>query len=456
MNTSSRTLTAAAVPFCTCAPDGSSRQSLEAFLQCPMAYTMTPYPTNCVHTVAVPAYRPPQPRLVGIEPNPGPRGRNRQKKINGLVVFGPKNRPRPRRSARVNPVLSRFLASAENPLAVAPPHLGFGDFVGMNTDALWQRQLGIVQATTTNFAIIFNPATTGSNTGAVGTANQSFLKVAASTTDSLVSAASFSQFAPTTVSTFTARAEAYRPITAAVRITVRYPATSMPGRLFGFVTYDSDASISALKFSDLVNLDSDTDLSYDASGIAQLQVNWRQMSPASFDLQPTTGVFTPAIPVAKCVIVGFGWPANAYMGDVSCLTHVEYTSGVEVAGPGPAEDASIALSNISQELLAASVRNVPSVLTKDMIANCQMRALTNARRLSNESGGLISDSIPSQIFQESSNDLRNSAGNFASAAASSFGSAAGKRVTDYAMAGLAGVMLSRLRNRDERVVIVEN
>jgi len=320
--------------------------------------------------------------------------------------------------------LSLFLRSSLNPFQYCPPALGFESFTTTSLDTVWTRNFGQGGGTNTCFAVVFNPGVLANNSGALGTATESYLWYGAAPLSSTALSAytSTNQPSPNGISNFTAEALLWRPVTAGVRVTVRYPMNSAPGRLFAANISDSDSNIAAKSIDALDQLDCAVPIAFDGSGVAAIQCNWRQMATPDFGFSTTSYNPPPSNVNAKSLIIGVGWPAGTVF-DIETISHLEYTSGALPAGNVGDTGPSVALTT-SVEQLGARMRGMPYVLDKSDILVCQRSALIAAMaRLRSANGGRLSSSssreVPSTVRIEEVVDAQSSgAGDYISVARS--------------------------------------
>lgn len=339
---------------------------------------------------------PPAARLVGIETNPGPgRGKRAATSVVAIVPAKSSRAPRKRRngggrSSGGSGLLELYKRSLLNAFMASPPRISYNTFGRVGTDVLWSRNLGVaIGGGATSFAAIFQPYTNIATAGAFGTGAPSWLKIVGDVNPDTTLAASANQTikAPQNTAVFNTVSDTHRCVTASVRVTVRYPMTAAPGRLFAVSMLESDNLLSAQTFNSVAALDASKPISFDGSGVAILQGNWRPQNGFAFEFSTTTGAFLTATNFSKMVIVGLGWTAGQFSLDVDAIAHVEYNSGV-LAG-GDSSDSATSLLDTPIEKLSQIAQSVPTVLNKADLNTCQAVAMRGAMTRHNQLAGRI-------------------------------------------------------------------
>jgi len=279
-----------------------------------------------------------------------------------------------------NSLLDRFLASSVNPMAVAPPLLGYNCFGDSSDGSLWFRRYGAVGNTNdTCFAVIIDPAS-GVNVTSGGTypgvGNMPFSSILTGNGgQNLNIADTWYRDVPTNGTNFLLRADSYRALTACVRCCVRYPMTMMPGKLFAMPVFDSHDGLAIQTFNGLSNLYNDKEVTVDGSGVAEAQCNWKASSGVDFKLIPTAGFSSGSsdspnaeTSTAKMLVIGVGWPpynssTNPWCIDIDVFVHCQCVAGVN-GNSGTDGTADAEILNIPIETLSRLVHRLPAVLCK--------------------------------------------------------------------------------------------
>jgi hypothetical protein len=294
-----------------------------------------------------------------------------------------------------------YLLSAQNAFSFAPPKLGYGQFGPVGQEVMWQRMIGTgVALGGVAFGVICRPFSgSTANSGAYGTASQNYLTACVLSSNtaylSTASGPNLLQEASQNQSVLAATALTFRPVTSSTRVTVRYPMTTAPGRLFAFNTFVSDFDIAQKSPTQLAELDCSMPVRFNGSGLASIQCNWRQKDPTDFISQTLAVPYINSAVATATVIVGLGW-ASSVTFDVDSITHIEYTSGVLNSGDSADQSESLAMS-VPIEKLGALVSKVPVILTDTQIAACGMPLYHAAISRHARSGRSIKNRIPSAM-----------------------------------------------------------
>jgi hypothetical protein len=296
----------------------------------------------------------------------------------------------------------------------SPPTLGYQCFNTSAMDVGWSRNFGLGDKSaaigSNSFAVVFSPQYTVATAGALGTVVQSYTKTLFGTESSPLSASASTNNNnylgyPSDQSRLNSIMDTSRVVTAAVRVTVRYPMTSAPGRLFALPLLESDQQIAGLTYTQIAAMDDAKPLAFDGSGVASIQCNWRPVGAAAFDFRNQAIGDTGATITPKCLIVGIGWSPQSVSGtpgftiDVESITHYEYQSGALTSSA--ADDMSSVSLFAPIERLAFMIRRQPSVLDKSAIMACQLDALRAAIGNSVRGrGGGAPPNVPSGIIIE--------------------------------------------------------
>lgn len=262
-------------------------------------------------------------------------------------------------------------------------------------DALWYRRIGIPMGSGA-FLFTMDPSVTSATPGALGTVMTSYLKSNWSALSAdLIGAnpANTGSFAPTDRARFLTSNYSYRPVTGALRITVRYPMTSAPGRLFAVLLSAADSTLAAMSYDDVVALDSARPITFDGSGVATIQVNYKPQSLTDLSVRYSENTLTAPTISTKLVIVGVGWTSPNV--DVESIVHTEGLNGALPGSISGENYPSLSLTT-SVEQLAAMVREVPVVLNRNAIQACTLSQITRyVRRYVPSAPAEASESKPS-------------------------------------------------------------
>lgn len=391
-------------------PDLNSPMWIDLFL----CEASAPYQSR---TIPGCSYPPPLPRLVGIELNPGPPRPKVSVDVKvktAMKTKAPRAKAEKRKKKRRGPpnksnsVVQSFLTSALNPFQNAPPALGYELFQPPMLDTAWYRTFGETQATAVTAAVVFDPA----STGPVSAASNAYVTLFQATSAlSSLSASSTNGRNATNVARIITTAYEARPITAALRCTVRYPATSAPGRLFMLDLSIDYTTLITKTFNDLAALDCAHPISFDGSGVAMIQGNWRQMGSVDFNMTPTGVANLKDFVSSKVVFLAIGWPAG-FLLDIEAISHLETTGGALAGSVAGDEVPTLALQT-PIEVLATMVRAVPQILNKTSIAACERLQLNRAigrHTISRVAGG--TSAVPQGVAENDYVDISSSAGEF--------------------------------------------
>lgn len=404
----------------------------------------------------------PAARLVGIELNPGPPKKGQSKAKPKTIIVAAAAAPRPNRRRVRNRVpggmaTEVFRQSALNPFQYSPPILGYDSFSPMNLDSAWVRNIGLANPNATCGVFICDPSALGGvAAGALGAVNTTFCRVAytsnpAISLDSL--ATTTTGFPATNLDALRSRHFVSRTTTAALRVTVRYAATSAPGRLFAFNTLDADTVLGTKSIVGLINLEQAHPIAFDASGVATIQVNWRQRSQSDFVLANgdlAVGGVAPNLVATKMVIIALGWPTG-FSADVEAIAHIEGDPG-DLPGAPAASDVNTLAQTTPLEQLGAMIRKIPDVLDRSALLACQSAALMGSIRR-HRITALAASTIPHTVLENDYVNLRSTAGEFVTGASeeirSHFPSAATMGATAAAVALERAVAYARNRHAGE-------
>jgi hypothetical protein len=314
-------------------------------------------------------------------------------------------------------------------------------------DVAWSRQIGLVYNANTSAIVVFDPTCNlGGSTALYGLGPSAFLTVVPlANALTIANTALAYYFPPTDYARIASISSSLRPSTAAVRLTVRYPATSAPGRLYALNVCDAIQNIAAMSASQLASLDCAHPIAFDGSGVAIIQGNWRQQNQLDFNMSVTAVPDTNLIISTKTILVALGWPGGFNI-DVEAIAHLEIDSGVLQSAPSPDDIATLAMSS-PIEVVAAALRRLPTQLDRSALQVCQSLQLTSAMRSSVSSRR----NRPMQsAYEQEYVDLSSTAGEFVSGmgqtvrdsmpSAASLGAAAGSILFG------AAVNHARLRN----------
>jgi hypothetical protein len=215
----------------------------------------------------------------------------------------------------------------------------------------------VVGTTVTSFAVVNNPMALQLSAGALGTNQLSYLKVMSdiSPDTTLTAAAGITQYATTNQARLQTEYDSYRVLTAGLRVTVRYPMTSSPGRLFVLNPFESDQRLAGLTFNQVASLACSQPIVLDGSGVAIAEVRWRPSDLLDFEFLSTSSSYN--FNSSKLVVIGIGWTANNFSLDIEAIAHHEYHSGALIASDS-IDDQTVCLST-PMELLYPKVSRIP-------------------------------------------------------------------------------------------------
>jgi hypothetical protein len=339
---------------------------------------------------------PPAPRLVGIEPNPGPRGR--KSKVGATrtldVKISPAAAPAPKRKAKAarsrgsskgdGSLLGKFKLSAENPFDHRPPLLGFASFQDNIYNVGWSRNIGIaLTADATCFCAMFAPVTLQADaTGNWGTTQTpGYLNfVSAVDPATAIGAGTAAAIGPVNGTELINDFEAFRPITGAVRVTVRYPLTAAPGRLYALNLSDSAGVLATRSYTELDALNI-AKPALNTGGTSVIQGNWRQGDVTDFWFEGDSYVMPTSVLSGYTLIVGVGWEAGTFKVDLESIVHIEAQSGSIATSHGGTIEENLA-TTLSLEQLYAHLRSIPACLNKEQIMLSENRELMRAVQVS--------------------------------------------------------------------------
>lgn len=326
---------------------------------------------------------------------------------------------KPRRAKRqTSNALQLFKRSATNPFQYAPPGLGYDVFSTPNLLTAWNRTYGAQINAGGSFAVLFDPSTIVQTTGAFGAVANSFYKyaVGASSVSLSTLSASTACFGSANAATLQTLSRVFRPITAGIRVSVRYAASSAPGRVMAVSVSDSQTAIGAMSIDQLSELDGVHPISFDGSGVAMIQNNYRQTDAYDFTFSTTAAPQSASVTISQTIIIGLGWPANTSF-DIEAVAHLEGFGGTLAGAMGGDEVPSLALST-PIEVLGAQIRKMPYVLNKEAISMCERAQLLSAMKRSPRdpaqaySSESVQNGIPAGVSETDFVDISSSAGEF--------------------------------------------
>jgi hypothetical protein len=333
------------------------------------------------------------------------KARRASRPIPPLVVKVPR-----RRNVRpsVDPALSQYLGSIANPFHIDPPPLGFGTFAQTSVSSLWSRSTVSPPSTDTCFVAYMDPCSTAANStlySAQGLSPFLALSTTAASATFLSAYTNNISLMPVNAPNFVTQADTFRAVSGAMKVTVRYPMTGIPGRLFALNTFESLQRITTMSVATMASHPEAVPVLVDGSGVAVIETKWipRDSSSFTFTVCPTTANnHSNYVNQSNLIIFGYGWPANNFQIDVDAISHVEYNAGaneVSSTSYGPTVALATPLEAIAPLVRKISlVTNKTGVLCEDLAWNKTIRARGNyIGSLRSGLRGPSSSSIPASM-----------------------------------------------------------
>lgn len=372
-------------------------------------------------------YCPPAPRLVCIEPNPGP---SRNMKGNGKVkqpmkekiiekITKKKSPQRDRsspafglqytralslssRQKRTNPSSTYldaqgYLRSLRDPFFSQLGKLGFGTFIPTSVHSGWLVATKVTTAT--NFVVDTIPCSGG---GAYGCTR---LYQSASPTTILGNPTDV--YPLTNNDVIALQAQTARVVTGGLRVTAKVAANVAMGRLGGFyLADDSDVNVRASTCSVFQNLSTYRDFNPDVAGLNGGQVAYRPKDLASFDFSPEVITGYPVnVACPHLMVVGTGWPIGTVL-EFSVHISFETLGGLDLAGDDDYSPPSITMDQVSSVMATLPPPVSPSITALESLDS----ALSNIRRSQSRTGsmrGLGPDELVRRLSNYSSSVFKN-------------------------------------------------
>jgi len=309
----------------------------------------------------------PAPRLVGIEPNPGPptkaqlqaqikllesRGRgtttimtpavfnDRYKQLNlnksGKLVSSsssshqpkkpkarkPRRGPPSRKSmSTANRLQDTYNKSLADPFEYSPPRLGFGTFLPSTLQSGYDDTTVSMGSTDTCFAIIIRPGSAVNST-----TNSTLRTYSAIVPSTILSSGTVSSNTYKNAATLLSLGDTFRVLSSGARVRVTIPATAMPGSLYcGHIPDDALVNVEGLTFSALLA----KNFMRRCQGL-YAGVTWRPADPSDLTFSVAAGSGIGVSSATHClVIAGIGFPAAAFNVYLDYVTHFESLQGVD-------------------------------------------------------------------------------------------------------------------------------
>jgi hypothetical protein len=182
----------------------------------------------------------------------------------------------------------------------------------------------------------------------------------------------------------------------ALRVTVRYPATSMRGNLFAaYVPDDSGTNFVNQSFNGLLNLFAACSAVASAAGEITIEVQYRPMDSSAFIFTSLpTSSFPASSDFPQLYVVGTGWPTTTtstggFSYEVNQIAHYECLSGFDGAGEDSDSGNSLASNGYTTDQVGqAAAKAGQPVITSGWAVEALDSALSNIARARGGRGGL--------------------------------------------------------------------
>jgi hypothetical protein len=261
--------------------------------------------------------------------------------------------------------LNAYLRLLSDPWYASPVRLGWGTFIPTSVRQGWLRNLVTPNATSTCFCVVSTPAIASS---ATLPCFSNYYDAALGTT-AVSSSVSQLAFPATNATTLAVTADSARAIAGALRLTVRYPATSIRGSLYGlFVPDDTRATFLTGTYNYFINLFATRTAQSVAGGEISCEVQYRPADVSSFQFgsgmvsNPAAGSASVGVP--QLIIIGVGWPAAGFSVSWDVIWHYETLGGFDSAGEDVNDGGTLAANGVTMEAAgAASANSGPAVIT---------------------------------------------------------------------------------------------
>lgn len=351
-------------------------------------------------------------RLVGIETNPGP--------VVELITAGKATRLQPQRSKarkqkkkKKSPVsqqltvrrtatqpfsqrrtnqrsapatLQSYVRALTDPWFAPPLRLGWGSFTPSSLNCAWSRYTQSLQSSSTCFLVLGTPFV---GSASASTTNPGFIKQFESTSagTNIVSSVNVVNGASVNSSVLTGMADAARVVSGALRVTVRYPATSVRGSIYGlFSGVDSTGVTMSNSFNTLGALFNARTAQSSAAGEVSIEVQYRPSDINSFAFNNQyvngSGSYVSTIILPQFIVVGNGWPSGVGCSvETNFIIHYETLSGLDQSGEDDDDGSSLALSGITSDMAGfAATRAGQPVITSGWAIAALDSATSNLAR----------------------------------------------------------------------------
>lgn len=271
------------------------------------------------------------------------------------------------------------------------------------TNAAFTRSIGVsLTGVNTGFALLFNPnSLVIPSSGFIGSGATGYLKGGQflDGNNNLSLNSPFVLSGAANLANIQSTVDQFTPVTAALRVTVRYPMSSAPGRLFAMTISDNESAFATSSPNTLLLNDNARPLAFDGGGVAAIQANWRPSGENDFRTQATNTNILLTTRNTYCVIIGVGWPPLTPI-DIETIAHIEGLAGIDLAAGSDTLPQSLSMS-VSKERLAVIARTVPMTLTHSEIQLCQRAALRPSLDAFNRHG-VGRNAIAAEIVSEES------------------------------------------------------
>jgi hypothetical protein len=302
----------------------------------------------------------------GIEPNPGPP--KNKTVVKEVVVRNPpkkkksKGRARNRVKPRSRGPLDVYRETLLNPFFAPVPRLGIGTMVPTSIMCPFLRGQLTIGVTATCFAVMTQPCPTGILQ--FNTNTNPNLVTDIQNTGTILDASNRAQVI--------AMAQSARIISGALRVTVRYAPTTLPGSIFLVsVNADSATNVGLTTYNQLAALRCAERCVANTDNTVQGEVSFRPYDTTSFEFY-TNYVSNSRYPVgatsSALLVVGTGWSANQFQVDYDVIWNFETMSGIDGAGDDVASLADVADGVTAESLLRAGPSELPYRLSSNAIA----------------------------------------------------------------------------------------
>jgi len=352
-----------------------------------------------------------RPRLVGIELNPGPNPKPASKVVTTTTSVSSKNAPAKRKQSRkqkktnnrssavtfndprsrkqqiqtggqtVSNPLRAYVNTLTDPFENAPVRLGFNCFVNSALRSSWLKSTYPVSAAHDAFFLYVDPFHAGlpdvTHDGhfTIGVSILSSQTLAAST--GLAYAAAANQ------TTLAAQVQSGRTVSAGLRVSVRYAATSKRGSLHALMIPDDSTSLIFAKTHDYLTALYQTKECYsDCAGQIGGEVDFRPVDSTdlSFDSLWAGTAVSNTLQGQKLLIIGTGWLGVAPTIEYKTIVHGETIASIDMGDDDGNAQTSLAASGVSYEQAVRSIP--PESAIRNSITEIEMinGAMTNVNR----------------------------------------------------------------------------